>query len=153
MSEPTPAQLRVAVNEIVAALLHVPPDQKLAELKRLVAALPPEFQDAAETLVTQTELIVTDSSNRWEKIAVFVLAAALVLGMIIIALFVKEPTVFQLFVFRIALALGSAGIAWFVPGFIDLQINIPKIALRAGGAIAVFVLIYMINPPNLLLGH
>jgi hypothetical protein len=43
------------------------------------------------------------------------------------------------------MSLAAAGIGAVIPGIIDVSIN-PVV--RAGGALALFVLIYMVNPPD-----
>jgi hypothetical protein len=53
-------------------------------------------------------------------------------------------------IFRIVLALGVSAVAVLLTG--DLEINGQKagLGIRAGGALAVFVLVYLVNPPGLL---
>ena len=153
MMDATPAELRAAVNEIVASLLRVAANERMAELKRRVAAITnPDFRNALETLVLQVEGLMTQSQipNRWEKIAVLIFATVFLVTMLVIALLVRQPTTFQLFVFRVILALAAGGAAWFIPGFIDVHINLPKVAIRATGAIAVFGIVYLVNPPSLV---
>jgi hypothetical protein len=60
---------------------------------------------------------------------------------------VPQPTAPQWFVFRVILALAAAGIGAVVPGFISVNV---KPYVRAGGAIALFVVIYLLNPPSLV---
>ena len=57
------------------------------------------------------------------------------------------PTDFQFFVFRAVLALAAGTLGAIIPGFLNVQF---KGRLRAGGAVALFVLVYMINPPTLI---
>ena len=64
---------------------------------------------------------------------------------VIIALFVPHPTSFQMFIFRILAALGAAGIGAALPGFIGFK----SASVTAGGAVALLVLIYLVNPPRL----
>lgn len=63
-----------------------------------------------------------------------------------------EPIPPQPFFFlRVLSALSAAGIAAVIPGFIHLKIaHRGVLSLRAGGALAVFVLIYLVNPPTVL---
>lgn len=147
----TPGELRAAVNGIHAALEKVPAEGRLDELKRLAAQLPDcESRDAAETLILTTEHLVEADSNRWEKKAALGFGIVFIVVMLILAIFIPQPTRTQFFVFRVVLALAAAGIAWFIPGFIDVRIKLPKIFVRATGAIAVFVLVYLVNPPGLV---
>ena len=86
----------------------------------------------------------------WEKIAVFVFGVVFLGILLGIAVLVPNPTEFQLFVFRVVLALVAAAIAALVPGFLNIQSRVLRSSIRAGGAIAVFVLVYLINPPKLV---
>jgi hypothetical protein len=67
--------------------------------------------------------------------------------MLTIALAVPDPTPTQWFVFRLVLALAAAGIGAVIPGLIVVQVA--KL-IRAGGAIALFVIVYYLNPPQLI---
>jgi hypothetical protein len=67
--------------------------------------------------------------------------------LILIALVVPEPKPFPLFIFRVVLALGAGALGALIPGFIEVTF---RNWLRAGGAIALFVIVYLINPPELI---
>lgn len=82
-----------------------------------------------------------------DRILAFVFGVVFLAVILIIAIVIPNPSEFQIFVFRIVLAIAAAGIGAVVPGFIS--VNIPKY-IRAGGAIALFVLIYLYNPPALI---
>jgi small GTP-binding protein len=91
------------------------------------------------------------NSKTWEKIVAFVFGISFVTVMLYIAIFFPNPTDFQIFIFRVVLALSASGIGAVIPGFINLEITKDKLMLvRAGGAIALFLLIYLINPPVLV---
>ena len=155
MTEPPSEETLIeAVRRIVAELLKVPPEEKLARLKQRISELPPELREPAEILVLQTEAIVDTKppDQKWEKIAIFVFGVVFVATMLLIALFVKYPTPFQLFVFRIVVALAGAGIGALIPGFLNIESTFQKASLRAGGALAIFVIIYTLNPPKFLIG-
>ncbi len=71
-----------------------------------------------------------------------------ILIILILAIFIPNPTSYQIFVFRIILALAAAAFGATIPGFLKLDLPIWKDGLlRAGGAIVIFVIIYMMNPP------
>jgi len=72
-----------------------------------------------------------------------------VIVLLLIAFVVKDPTPTQWFVFRVILAIAAAGVGAAIPGLISVSI---QSYIRAGGAIALFVLIYSINPPTLVGG-
>jgi hypothetical protein len=89
-------------------------------------------------------------SSTWEKIAAVLLGLIFVIVLLVTAMAVPNPSYFQLFVFRIVLALAAAGIAAIVPGLINFESKTPLYAIRGGGALAVFLLVYLVNPPALL---
>ena len=80
-----------------------------------------------------------------------VLGSVFLIVILIIALLIPSPTDFQLLVFRVALALGAALVGSAVPGIIVviIRVKVPG-SVRAGGAIALFVFVYLVNPPALL---
>lgn len=63
-----------------------------------------------------------------------------------IAIVRREATVFQQWAVRVLIALGAAMAATVVPGL--LNIKVPGY-VAAGGALAVIVLVYLLNPPAL----
>lgn len=70
--------------------------------------------------------------------------------LLILAIGFPQPSAFQYMVFRIILALAAAGIAGVIPGLIQLKMRSNAILLiNAGGALAVFVLIYLFAPADL----
>lgn len=84
--------------------------------------------------------------HRWEKITALVGVAFLV-AMLVVSLAVPNPTETQWFVVRMALSVSAAGIGVVFPGLIF--VNVGRY-VRAGGAIALFVLVYCLNPPRVV---
>lgn len=73
----------------------------------------------------------------------------LVLAVVLSFVF-SHPNALQVFVIRAILALGAGGIASIIPGFFNANLGMGgKFAVTAGGALAVLLLIYAFNPPNL----
>lgn len=79
--------------------------------------------------------------------APFLVLLAAVLTLVVL---IPHQTVEQRFYIRIAMGLAAAGVAALIPGFLELEARWLRNVLRAGGALAVFVIIYMFNPPELL---
>ena len=75
------------------------------------------------------------------------------IALLAIALFVPQPTPQQMFIFRVVLALAAAGAGAAIPGFFTLQGEFLKFTLQAGGALALFVLVYLMNPPSIFAGQ
>lgn len=86
-------------------------------------------------------------SQNWQMLLAFWFGLFFVLTLLGLAVFVPSPTDAQFFVFRVVLALAAAGIGAIIPGLIEVSVSI---YVRAGGAIALFVLVYLFNPPGLV---
>lgn len=83
-----------------------------------------------------------DSSHK-NAVWIGIISLALVLAAV---MFVPCPSSAQFFVFRLILALGAAGIGSILPGFLTIDSG----AAKAGGATGFFVLVYLINPAQLV---
>jgi hypothetical protein len=77
----------------------------------------------------------------------YIFGIIFIVSILVIAIFIPNPTSFQYTVFRIVLALAAAGVAAMIPGFISVEVGN---AVRAGGAIAVFVIVFFFSPANLI---
>ncbi len=88
--------------------------------------------------------------EQWPKVVAVVSGIFFLVVILIVALFIPHPSPFRLFVFRIILAIAAAGFGSALPGVLGIKIaSIPNTTIEAGGAIALFVLIYIINPARL----
>lgn len=83
-----------------------------------------------------------------EIIADFVFGCVCVAALLSIAIFIPRPTNEQMFIFRVVLALAAGGIGGIIPGFFTIQGEVLKLTVQAGGALAVFVFVFLINPPS-----
>ncbi|MCI5120497.1 MAG: hypothetical protein D3908_04735 [Candidatus Electrothrix sp. AUS4] len=84
------------------------------------------------------------------KLLAFFFGLCFVTITLVLAIWFPRPTAFQYTVFRITLALAAAGVAGVIPGMIRLKAQ-PGAALliHAGGALAVFVIVYLLAPAAL----
>jgi hypothetical protein len=80
------------------------------------------------------------------NIVLFAFGAILLVMVIVIAVLEPNFTPSQQNTFQIVLALASALIATAIPGFLEIKSEVVGLALQAGGAIAVFVFVYWLNP-------
>jgi hypothetical protein len=87
-----------------------------------------------------------DDSNTSSYIGLAVGAAFLVAVLVLIIKRQPDAGSPEFWLYRIIAALGSAGVATALPGVLKLEW---KWGVKAGGALAVFVLVYSINPPSL----
>jgi hypothetical protein len=86
----------------------------------------------------------------WAFVVSVISALVFLVALLVIAIFIPHPTAFQIFVFRIVLALAAAAFGATIPGFFTINLPLPaKGLIHAGGAIALFLLIYWFNPPQL----
>lgn len=83
-------------------------------------------------------------------ITLLILGIGLIISSIILALKIPNPTKTQFFVFRVVLALGGACIGAIIPGFIEFEGDIQELTFRAGGAMALLIVFYWFNPPELV---
>ena len=84
-----------------------------------------------------------------EKNIGFVMGCIFIILIFISAILFPNPTQYQIFVFRVILSIAAAGIGGILAGFISVDTKIKGISIRAGGALALGLLVYLINPPAL----
>lgn len=78
-------------------------------------------------------------------LGLFLLILGVVLGFVF-----STPTPLQIFLIRALVALGAGGIGSVIPGILNINVGLgTKLAISAGGALAVLVLLYIVNPPEL----
>ena len=144
--------LKLEVYRICAGLARVPPSQRLARLRREIENLPDDCREIALSLVTTT-LLTTEVPvvmQTWEKMTMIAAGLLFLLLLTLIALWVPEPSGFQVYVFRVVLSLAGAAFVCALPGLLHVQGRMKSWVVRAGGSLGMFVLIYTINPPGLV---
>lgn len=84
------------------------------------------------------------------KLLAFFFGLCFVAALLVLAIWFPKPTPFQYTVFRITLALAASGVAGVIPGMIRLKVQPGAVLLiHAGGALAVFVIVYLLAPAAL----
>lgn len=103
---------------------------------------------ATDKLLNNTNSTTAPASSKQNLlwIAMFFLLAVSATG---VAIYIGELGLYQQFYLRIIIAISIAGIASIIPGFFDLQLTWLKNSIRAGGAIGIFIFIYLFNPATL----
>lgn len=81
-----------------------------------------------------------------ERYLAFFFGVGFLVALLVLAIFFPNPSPFQYFVFRSVLSLAASGFATMLPGF--LEVKFAK-WLRATGAVAIFVIVYFLNPAEL----
>lgn len=82
----------------------------------------------------------------WEKIAGFIFGVVFVITLLVLNIFIPNPTPTQYDTFKIVLALAAAGVGGILAGFLYVEGGIDKFKLRAGGALAVFATVFLVTP-------
>jgi hypothetical protein len=91
-----------------------------------------------------------------QSLAAFITGVVFVSLMLIIACLIafrrqrEEIPSLAIWIFRVILALSGAAFAAVLTGFLGVEGTLNKWTFRAGGPLAVFLLLYRVNPPNLV---
>lgn len=82
-----------------------------------------------------------------DALLAFAFGAILLLLLLILAVAISEPTLSQQQIFRIMISLAAACVAAVIPGLLNFSATGWKgIGIKATGALAVFIVVYLINP-------
>jgi hypothetical protein len=87
----------------------------------------------------------------WEKAVMLLTPIAILFIMVAIGLWNKNYTPEGFWIFRVVLALVAAAFtAIAIPGSLKVEAKLGKFAIKAVGAVGVFVIVYLLNPPALI---
>lgn len=82
-----------------------------------------------------------------ERYSVFIFGVVFMATILILSVWIPEPTKSQFFTFKLVISLAAAGIGALLPGFVEFKTKIlPLGTLRAGGAIGLFLVIWYTDP-------
>lgn len=112
---------------------------------------PPEGHAPTTTVVNigliNNPVINMNLSKQTSAILAFIFGVVFVAALLVINIFIPDPTPTQYETFRIILALAAGGVGAMIPGILNVDMTAgSKFALRAGGALAVFVIVYFFQP-------
>jgi len=96
-----------------------------------------------ESIETSSQTEGRGLTARNKTILSFVLGASLILIILIVTIIRPCPSDAQFFMYKIILAIALAGVAAVIPGFLRIHY---QNTISAGGAIAVFVLVFLYEP-------
>ncbi len=148
-------------SEVLKGELDQPNISAYANMQRMTKEyLPKEQWQQLERSFTDNSLPVTGfnfvgandlkETPKWQLITGLVIGllfALLVMGAVI---FIPNPTSTQFFIFRGVFAISLAAIAAIIPGLLNVESRFQKFSIKATGAIAVFVIVWLLNPPALI---
>jgi hypothetical protein len=108
-------------------------------------------KDKAENRPQGTNQLATSKPPTWVLVVSVVSGLAFLILLLAIAVWIPNPTPFQIFIFRVVLALAAAAFGATIPGFLRIELPLwGKGLISATGALALCVLVYLINPPALM---
>lgn len=87
---------------------------------------------------------------KWQLITGLVIGILFAFIILIAVVFIPNPTSTQFFIFRGFFAISLAAIAAIIPGLLNVESRFQKFSIKATGAIAVFVIVWLLNPPALI---
>jgi len=89
--------------------------------------------------------------ERWEKIMMLATVIGFLAVLLAVGVFKTDYPPEGFFIIRVVLALVAAGFAAaFVPGLLQVVVGYKSAKIRAAGALAVLVVVYLLNPPSLV---
>lgn len=91
-----------------------------------------------------------NETPKWQLVTGLVIGVLFALIILLSAILIPSPTPTQFFVFRGFFAVSLAAIAAIIPGLLNVESRFQKFSIRATGAIAVFVIVWLLNPPALV---
>jgi hypothetical protein len=130
------------------AIINLPSEPaKIGEYVRAMADVCRQTKDAHEIKARVLKAVIKegepDVSKSTERLIALVCGVAFIALLLVIAIFIPNPSSFQYTIFRIVLSLAAAGFVSMTPGFITAQVGN---WVRGGGALAVFVVVYFFSP-------
>lgn len=141
-----------------------PASSALSNMQRMVLEYLPKGQSATLKSQFESKNLPVQGFNmpakqdkrkipKWQLITSVSIGCIALIASVIIALAVPNPTTYQVFILRGLFAIALASIASIIPGFLNLETgaksNAAYFGIYAGGAIAIFVLIWLFNPPEI----
>ena len=105
--------------------------------------------DVDDDTQKKEEVIPSSTISKWEKITGFIFGVTFVTALLILIVFIPDPTPAQWAIFKTILALAAAGVGGILAGTIQVEGALQKWTVRAGGAFALFVLVFFFSPAGL----
>lgn len=88
--------------------------------------------------------------SKWQQILSATTGIVFLVTLLVIAVVITTPTDFQVFVFRTVLAIAAGAFATVMSGFLHVESKWKQLSVRAGAGLAVFLVIFAVNPPRLI---
>ena len=131
----------------------LPAGKQLSYAKQQFALLPEPPREAYQFMffsgVNMADLIKSEW-QRADRMYAMGFGAVTLVYLAVVALLVPNPKPFPLFIFRLIASLGAGAVGAFIPGSLTTSLKRPSFTIRAGGALALAVIVYLVNPPGLI---
>jgi len=146
---------------VLKGALERPGQVAYANMQRMTKEYLPKSQwQQLEVLFNENRLPVSGFENpgandlnetpEWQLITGLVIGVVFALIILVSAIFIPSPTPTQFFIFRGVFAISLAAIAAIIPGLLNVESRFQKFSVKATGAIAVFFIVWALNPPALV---
>jgi len=111
----------------------------------------PDTMMLGEQIVTERKIVTTNQlkhqSQRLNTILAFSFGVVFIAAILILVVFIPNPTAAQYHVFSVVLALAAGGFGTVLTGMINVTVTLGKrLLIGATGALGVFVIVYFFLP-------
>ncbi|MDP2128308.1 MAG: hypothetical protein Q8K97_13125 [Pseudohongiella sp.] len=148
-------------SEVLKGALEHPSPGAYANMQRMTKEYLPKSQwQRLEVIFNENELPTSgfdyagandlNETPNWQLITGLVVGVFFALIILVSAIFIPNPTSTQFFIFRGVFAISLAAIAALIPGLLNVESRFQKLSIKATGAIAVFFVVWALNPPALV---
>lgn len=148
-------------SETFSGALDQPDAAAYANMQRMTKEyLPKEQWQQIESMYRANDLPVAgfeyagannlNETPNWQLVTGLVIGVLFALIILLSTIFIPSPTATQFFVFRGVFAVSLAAIAAIIPGLLNVESRFQRFSIRATGATAVFVIVWLLNPPALV---
>lgn len=91
-----------------------------------------------------------EKTHLWKEIVAIIIAIFFILGAIYFTFTISPLSEIQIFVIRAILSIGLAMLGFLIPGLLNVESRFNRLRIKATGAIAIFIIVWLYNPPSLL---
>jgi hypothetical protein len=148
-------------SDKLAGALEQPDASAYANMQRMIKEYLPEVQwKRIEGLFKENALPIAgfeyagvhdlNETPKWQLVTGLAIGALFALLILLLVIFIPSPTPTQFFIFRGVFSVSVAAIAAIIPGLLNVESRFQKFSIRATGAIAVFIILWLLNPPALI---
>ncbi|EBQ0177350.1 hypothetical protein AXN64_21110 [Salmonella enterica subsp. enterica] len=87
---------------------------------------------------------------KWQLVVGLIIGVFFSLMVLVLAMVIPNPTPTQFFIFRGVFSVALSAVSAIIPGFLNVESRFQQFSIRATGAIAIFIIVWFLNPPELV---